>query len=120
MTAASARRPRTMRAPRVVVFILAVLAVGWTPRPADGVWELEQLYEDEILEYVQQFTGDLDSAGTSVESKFLRFEQNGWYQKLYDQTSAGMDKVRARTRAFDALPARAPRPAPAPHENPRP
>lgn len=108
MAAASARRPRTTRAPRVVVFILTVLAVGWTPRPADGVWELEQLYEDEILEYVQQFTGDLDSAGTAVESKFLRFEQNGWYQILYDQTSAGMDKVRALPRASEALSARAP------------
>jgi hypothetical protein len=30
-----------------------------------------------------------------VESKRLRFEQTGWYQKLYDRTSVGMDKVRA-------------------------
>ena len=95
MTAASARAPANDASAARRGFILTVLAVGWTPRPADGVWELEQLYEDEILEYVQQFTGDLDSAGTAVESKFLRFEQNGWYQILYDQTSAGMDKVRA-------------------------
>ena len=63
--------------------------------PAKGVWELEQLWEDDIIQYVQQFTGDVDRAGTPVESKRLRFEQTGWYQKLYDRTSVGMDKVRA-------------------------
>ena len=68
--------------------------------PAKGVWELEQLWEDDILQYVQQFTGDVDRAGTPVESKRLRFEQTGWYQKLYDRTSVGMDKVRAALDAY--------------------
>ena len=66
---------------------------------------------------MQQFTGDLDSAGTAVESKFLRFEQNGWYQILYDQTSAGMDKVRASTRLKLSPPARL---RTRPHENSHP
>ena len=34
----------------VLLFSLVLLS---TPTPTDGVWGLEQLYEDEILEYVQ-------------------------------------------------------------------
>lgn len=69
------------------------------PRPVGGVWELEQLWVEDIREYVEKYTGDLDDAGTAIDSKFLRFEQTGWYQKLYDRTSVGMDKVRdARAR----------------------
>ena len=74
--------------------LIALLVAAKVP-PAKGVWELEQLWEDDIIQYVQQFTGDVDRAGTPVESKRLRFEQTGWYQKLYDRTSVGMDKVRA-------------------------
>jgi|MDSW01.2.fsa_nt_gb hypothetical protein len=75
--------------------LLATLAFALMPRRATGVWELEQLYEDELRAYVDQFTGNVDPrTGTPVDSKFLRFEQEGWYQILYDQTSAGMDKVR--------------------------
>ena len=49
-----------------------------------SVWELEQLWEDDIVAYVQRFTGDVDRQGTPIESKFLRYEQTGWYQKMYD------------------------------------
>ena len=58
-----------------------------------SVWELEQLWEDDIVAYVQRFTGDVDRQGTPIESKFLRYEQTGWYQKMYDRTSVGMDKA---------------------------
>ena len=47
---------------------------------------------DEITPYVQQFTGDLDNAGIVVPEKILQYESDGWYQLLYDETSAGMDK----------------------------
>lgn len=68
-----------------------------------SVWELEQLWEDDIVAYVQKFTGDVDSQGTPIESKFLRYEQTGWYQKIYDRTSVGMDKVRPpHRRGWDA------------------
>ena len=80
--------------------LLIALLVAASVTPAKGVWELEQLWEDDIIQYVQQFTGDVDRAGTPVESKRLRFEQTGWYQKLYDRTSVGMDKVRAALDAY--------------------
>ena len=41
---------------------------------------------------MQQFTGDLDNAGIVVPEKILQYESDGWYQLLYDETSAGMDK----------------------------
>ena len=72
----------------VLLFSLVLLS---TPTPTDGVWGLEQLYEDEILEYVQQFTGDLDNV-VVVPEKILQFEKDGWYQLLHDETSAEMDK----------------------------
>ena len=34
----------------------------------------------------------MDEAGTAIDLKFLRFEQVGWYQKLYDRTSTNMEK----------------------------
>ena len=118
MTAASARRPRTTRAPRVVVFILTVLAVDGRAPPRGRRVGARAAVRGWILEYVRLFTGDLDSAGTAVESKFLRFEQNGWYQILYDQTSAGWIKY-ARFHAPPKL-LRPRAPAPAPHENSHP
>ena len=58
--------------------LLATLAFALMPRRATGVWELEQLYEDELRAYVDQFTGNVDPrTGTPVDSKFLRFEQEG-------------------------------------------
>ena len=72
--------------------LLLAVVLATTPTRVDGVWGLEELYEDEILEYVQQFTGDLDNAGIVVPEKILQYESDGWYQILYDETSAGMDK----------------------------
>lgn len=74
--------------------LLAAALVTLQPVPAGGVWELEQLWVEDIREYVEPYTGDLDDKGTAIDTKFLKFEQTGWYQKLYDRTSVGMDKVR--------------------------
>ena len=71
--------------------LLIALLVAASVTPAKGVWELEQLWEDDIIQYVQQFTGDLDNAGIVVPEKILQYESDGWYQILYDETSAGMD-----------------------------
>ena len=83
-----------MRCTRLFSASLLLLAVmlATIPTRVDGVWGLEQLYQDEVLEYVQQFTGDLDNSGIVVPEKILQYESNGWYQLLYDETSAGMDK----------------------------
>ena len=74
--------------------LTVLLGVILLLKPVGGVWELEQLWVEDIREYVEKYTGDLDEKGTAIDSKFLRFEQTGWYQKLYDRTSVGMDKVR--------------------------
>lgn len=92
-TALSRPSPHRVTAPLETV-LAALLLLLSQPRPVGGVWELEQLWVEDIREYVDKFTGDLDNKGTAIDSKFLKFEQLGWYQKLYDRTSVGMDKVR--------------------------
>jgi hypothetical protein len=84
--------PRVVTSPLVALLALLSLLLP----QADGVWELEELWEEDIREYVEIYTGDLDDKGTAIDSMFLKFEQTGWYQKLYDRTSVGMDKVRGR------------------------
>jgi hypothetical protein len=105
----SVKRPATGRPSpplRVAAFPGADLPVLWlwlglslllSPLlPVGGVWELEQLWADDVREYVEQYTGDLDDKGTAMDAKFLYWEKAGWYQTMHDRTSAGMDKVRGR------------------------
>ena len=81
---------RFLRGAPVLLFVLVLLALRVAP--VTGVWGLEQLYEDEIAEYVTRYTGDLDTTGIVVPEKILQFEKDGWYQVEHDETSAGMDK----------------------------
>ena len=93
------RAARARRRPRdAMAFLLALATVVLARLPrARAAWNLQELWDDEVMEYVQQYTGDLDAAGTPVDSKFLKWEQTGWYQLMKDRSSAGMDKVRARS-----------------------
>ncbi|EEH57805.1 uncharacterized protein MICPUCDRAFT_67563, partial [Micromonas pusilla CCMP1545] len=88
------RAARARRRPRdAMAFLLALATVVLARLPrARAAWNLQELWDDEVLEYVQQYTGDLDAAGTPVDSKFLKWEQTGWYQLMKDRSSAGMDK----------------------------
>jgi hypothetical protein len=84
--------PVPARAPLLPPLALAALCVLCHLPLAGGVWELEQLWEEDVREYVQVFTGDLDDNGVAIDTKFLRYEDLGWYQRLYDRTSVGMHK----------------------------